>query len=416
MIDLVKNFSISARRMKKSVIRELLKLTHRPDIISFAGGLPDPATFPEAEIKDIVDDVLTRHPHTSLQYGPTEGIPALRQEIARWMTRSGAKVEVENILVTTASQQGLDLVAKIFIDPSDPVIVELPSYVGGLQAFSAYGARMIGVPTDDDGIIVDLLEKKLEMLQHEMEHYKFIYLVPDFQNPAGVTLSPERRQKVIEMGDKYNVLIIEDTPYRELRYSGEDPPSLYGLCDSGNVISLHTFSKILTPGLRVGWVVAHPDIIHKLTVAKQATDLCTASLPQDIAAEFLRRDLMEDHIEKIKEIYLKKRDCMLNALDEFMPKHPQLRWTRPDGGLFLWLTVPEWVDCEEMFFDAVEHNVAYVVGNAFHCDGGGANTMRLNFSYPSEEQIREGIKRLAGVLKAHIKNKQPTEDEVDYIV
>jgi 2-aminoadipate transaminase len=402
MIDLVKNYSGLARRMKKSVIRELLKLTHKPEIISFAGGLPDPGTFPVEEIAEITQEILSKNSRVALQYGSTEGNPLLKDEIVKLSKDENINITHDNILITVASQQGLDLLSKVFVDVDDPVIVELPSYVGGLQALNSYGAKLIGVPTDDDGIKVDILERKIQELKEEGEHYKIIYVVPDFQNPSGVTLSFERRKKLIDIAEKFSILIFEDTPYRELRYDGVEPPSLYSLDNSGNVVSLHTFSKILVPGFRLGWVVAHPEIIKKLAIAKQSSDLCTPEFTQVIAAEYCRRGLLEPHIEMIKKCYKLKKDCMLHALQEYMPQVEGLRWTKPEGGLFLWLTLPSFMDADAMFVDAISHNVAYVVGSAFHCDNSGKNTMRLNFSYPSEAQIDEGIKRLAEVIKEQL--------------
>lgn len=399
MIDLVKNYGIHARRIKKSVIRELLKLTNRPGMISFAGGLPDPKAFPTGDIKDICSTVIDEFGDSALQYGATEGDGRLIKELIKWEAREGIKVTEENILVTVSSQQGLDLIGKVFIDPSDPVVVELPSYLGGLQVFNGYGAHLWGIKIDDDGILVDRLEESLEKLKNMEEHYKFIYLVPDFQNPGGVTLSHERRKKIIELSQKYDVLVIEDTPYRELRFEGEAPPPLKAMDTTDNVIAVHTFSKIFVPGLRLGWVVAHPAIIRKLALAKQSVDLCTPTFTQLIAYEFCRRGLLEKHIEKVKAIYYKKRNVMLKALEEHMPKVEGLRWTRPEGGLFLWLTVPININCDTLFYEAVEENVAFVIGSAFHCNGKGWNTMRLNFSFPTEEEIYEGIKRLAKVIK-----------------
>jgi len=405
MVDLVKNYSTIGRRMKKSVIRELLAITSKPGIISFAGGLPSTAGFPVEELKEITQHVLKEEPEVALQYGQTEGYPKLVKEIVKWMNRDGLGIKEENLLVTVASQQGLDLTMKIFVDPSDPVIVELPSYVGGLQSLTSYGARMIGVPADDDGMRMDVLEQKLTELREEGEHYKLIYIVPDFQNPSGVTLTIERRKRLIELSKLFDVLIIEDTPYRELRFEGEEPPSLFKLDSDGNVVSLHTFSKILVPGFRIGWVVGHRDIIKKIAVAKQSVDLCTPNFTQAIAAEFLRRDLLAPHIEKIKKMYRDKRDAMLRALDQYMPEAEGLRWTKPMGGLFLWVQLPATVDADEMFYEAVEHNVAYVIGSAFHHDSSGKNTFRLNFSYPTEEEINEGIKRLADVIKGRLKKE-----------
>ncbi len=402
MIDLVKNYGIHARRVKKSVIRELLKLTNKPGMISFAGGLPDPKAFPVEDMKDICSSVIDEFGEYALQYGPTEGDGRLKSELIKMAAKEGLKITEDNILITVSSQQGLDLVGKVFIDPSDPVIVELPSYVGGIQVFNVYGAHMLGIPTDDDGIRVDMLEEALEKLRETEEHYKFIYIVPDFQNPAGVTLSLERRKKIIEFSEKYDIIIIEDTPYRQIRFEGEAPPSLMSLDNTNNVISLHTFSKIFVPGLRLGWVVAHPDIIRKLAIIKQSVDLCTPTFTQLIAYEYCRRGLLEKHIKKVTNIYHKKRDVMLKALEKYMPQVEGLKWTRPQGGLFLWLVLPEHINTDKLFYEALEYNVAFVIGSAFYCDGKGQNTMRLNFSFPTEEEIDEGIKRLASAIKAKL--------------
>ncbi|HPZ08049.1 MAG TPA: PLP-dependent aminotransferase family protein [Candidatus Eremiobacteraeota bacterium] len=403
MIDLVKNYGIHARRIKASVIRELLKLTNKPGMISFAGGLPDPKAFPVEDMKDICATVIDEFGDVALQYGPTEGLPELKKELIKLAARDGVNIKDENILVTVSSQQGLDLIGKIFIDPSDPVIVELPSYIGGLQVFHGYGASMIGIPTDDDGILLDQLEETLEKLKGTEEHYKFIYLVPDFQNPAGVTLSQERRKKIIEISRTYDILVIEDTPYRQLRFEGTSPDSLMSLDNTNNIISVYTFSKIFVPGLRLGWIIAHPSIIRKLALAKQSVDLCTPTFTQLIAYEFCRRGLLEKHIEKVKAIYHKKRDVMLKALEEYMPKVEGLRWTKPQGGLFLWLILPKHINADKLFYEAVEENVAFVIGSAFHCNGKGQNTMRLNFSYPTHEEIHEGIHRLAKAIKNKLK-------------
>lgn len=412
MIDLQANYSVIASRTKKSIIRELLKLTQKPGVISFAGGLPSPESFPIKEIEEITRDVLRENGAEALQYGLTEGHTDLRTAIAQWLVKDNIKVALDNIIVTTSSQQALDLIGRTFIDPDDTIIVELPSYIGGLGAFGAYGANMIGVRTDDNGMKVDILEKKLEELKTNNVKCKFIYVVPDFQNPAGVTLSLDRRKKLIQLSHKYDVLIIEDSPYRELRFTGETSPSLYSLDDGGNVIFISTFSKLLAPGLRLGWVMANSEVIKQLTIAKQSMDLCTPTLTQVIAGEFLYRGLLEPHIEKIKTLYKKKRDCMLEALKKFMPKHKGLHWTKPEGGLFLWLTLPETIDTEEMFFEAIEKNVAYVIGSAFHCDGTGHNTMRLNFSYPTENEIKEGIKHLSETVKAKLKEKILVEEPI----
>lgn len=400
MVDLVKNYSIMARRMKRSVIRELLKLTAQPDIISFAGGLPDPGAFPMEVMEDICAGVIREHGARALQYGTTEGEKPLVDELIKLHAANGIPgLKPENILVTVASQQALDLVGRIFLDFTDPFITETPTYLGGLQAFRAYGGVPLGVPIDDDGIQLDRLEALLKRLRDDQEHYKFLYLVPDFQNPSGVTLSLERRRRIVELSAEYQFLTVEDSPYRELRYDGAHVPTIYSLDRNANTIGLYTFSKIFVPGMRLGWIIAHPEIINKLVMAKQSIDLCTPAFTQYIAAEFCRRGLLGPHIEKVKRIYKVKKDAMLEALAKHMPDLPGLRWTKPEGGLFLWLELPQGMNADEMIFKAVEGKVAYVVGSAFHPQEGGHHTMRLNFSYPTIEQIHEGIRRLAEVIK-----------------
>ncbi len=400
MIDLVKNYSVMGRRVKKSVIRELLSLTNRPGLISFAGGLPSGELFPAEEIKDITEKILTDNPATVLQYGSTEGYPPLKDEIVRLMNNRGYKVNTDNILITSASQQSIDMTMKLFIDASDPVFVELPSYPGGINSMAACGAHFVGVPIDDQGIKTDILEEKLKNMVREGEHYKLMYIIPDFQNPSGVTLSTERRQRLIELSKIYNFLVIEDTPYRDLRYEGDAPPALFQLTEPGNVVSLHSFSKVFVPGFRLGWICAHPDIIKKLAIMKQSVDLCTSPFTQAIAAEYLKRNLLDEHVSTILPVYKTKRDAMLKALSEHMPEG--VTWTHPAGGLFLWVNLPEYMDSEEMFYEAINRKVAYVIGSAFHTDGSGKNHMRLNFSYPTPEQIEEGIKSLAELIKANM--------------
>ncbi|MDD3627182.1 MAG: PLP-dependent aminotransferase family protein [bacterium] len=399
MIDLQKNYSINARRMKKSVIRELLKLTAKPDIISFAGGLPAPETFPVEELKDVCVKVLEKYGLKALQYGPTEGVDILKDQLVEWAKRDNVNITKENILMTVASQQGLDLVSKIFIDPSDPIIVGLPTYLGGLSAFNAYGANLIGITVDENGLETDKLEIKLEELKKKGEHYKFVYVVPDFQNPTGTTMPEDRRKKLIELSQKYNFIILEDSPYRELRFEGKEPPSILSLDTTGNVISLHTFSKILAPGLRLGWIIAHKDIIDKLVVAKQSTDLCTPPITQYIAAEYMSRGLLEKRIEETNILYKKKKDMMIEYLEKYMPKHDEISWTNPEGGLFLWVVLPKNFDTEAMFQEAIDEKVAYIVGSAFDAYGKSKNCMRLNFSFANENVMEEGMKRLAKVIE-----------------
>ncbi|MBU2574313.1 MAG: PLP-dependent aminotransferase family protein [Elusimicrobia bacterium] len=405
MIDIIKNLATAPRRTKASVIRELLKFTKKAGVISFAGGLPDPEVFPYDFVADAVRKIMAEQGRVALQYGPTEGLPEFKDEFVKFLDKhEGITVKPENILVTTASQQALDLVGRLFIDASDPVLVEMPSYMGGLQVFKSYGADFIGVKMDDDGIDTENLEERLQWLKDQDEHYKFVYLVPDFQNPSGVTLSEERRKKVIELSEKYNVAVIEDSPYRQVRFEGKAPKMIFRLdketLKTDNIISLFSFSKTFAPGLRIGVIVAHEQIIKKMVILKQSLDLCTSSLNQLIAAEFLRTGTFEKHVKLVTKTYKTKKDAMLGALQKYMPE--DVAWTRPTGGLFLWVKLPEKMSADDMFADALKENVAYVIGSAFHCDGSGKNTMRLNFSYPTVAEIDEGIKRLASAIKKRL--------------
>ncbi|OGS30788.1 MAG: hypothetical protein A2218_08345 [Elusimicrobia bacterium RIFOXYA2_FULL_53_38] len=405
MIDIAKNIATAPRRTKASVIRELLKFTNKPGVISFAGGLPDPELFPYDFISEAVSGIMAKQGRVALQYGPTDGLPEFKEEFVKFLRKyEGVNVKPANIIVTTASQQALDLVGRLFIDASDPVLVELPSYMGGLQVFKSYGADFVGVKMDDDGIMTDNLEERLQWLKDQDEHYKFLYLVPDFQNPSGVTLSEERRLKVIELSEKYNIAVIEDSPYRQVRFEGTAPKMIYRLDKetrkTDNIISLFTFSKTFAPGLRIGVIVAHEQIIKKMEILKQSLDLCSSSLNQLIAAEFLRTGYFEKHIRLVNKVYKTKKDTMLSALEKHMPEG--VTWTKPEGGLFLWVKLPEGMSADDMFQEAIKENVAYVIGSAFHCDGSGKNTMRLNFSYATPEDIEEGIKRLATAVKKRL--------------
>jgi len=397
-------FSINAVGLKKSVIRELLKLTQKPGIISFAGGLPSPDTFPIKVMAELSKEVIERDGIWALQYGPTEGDPRLKEEIIKIMKKDGTKVEPDNILITSASQQGLDIVGKVFLNRNNSIILGKPSYVGALGAFRSYSAVFNGIELDDKGIRMDMLRTKLEDMRLIAEPPKFIYVIPDFQNPAGVTLSLDRRKELLKIAREYQVLVIEDTPYRQLRYVGDHLPSLYQLDEgSGYVISLHTFSKILFPGLRLGWIVASKAIIEKFVITKQGMDLCTPPITQAITYEYCKRGLLDSHIKENVKLYKEKRKIMLDALEKYMPASDEIKWTKPDGGLFLWVQLPESINVEEMFYSAIDKKVAYVVGTAFYPDNGGTNAMRLNFSFPSENEIVEGVKRLAKVIEKRLK-------------
>ena len=395
-------YSVLASKMEASAIREILKLVQNPEVISLAGGMPDPVTFPVEDIKEISQNIFTNKSAQALQYSSTEGLPELRKCILDHLAKDGNNGELENIIISSGSQQGLDLVGKTFLSPGDIAIVELPSYLAALNAFHSYGGELVGIPMDEDGMRMDILEEKLTYLKSEGKKVKFIYTISNFQNPAGVTMSLARRKKIIEIAHKFNVFIVEDNPYEKLRFEGEPIPSIYSLEKNGSVISLGTFSKILCPGLRLAWILGNKEIIRKMAILKQATDLCTSILSQLIAYEYCQSDKLEENIKSNIQIYKRKRDVMLNALEKYFPK--EAVWTKPQGGFFVVATLPEYIDTGEMFKGAIEENVAYVPGAPFFADGKGQNTMRLSFCFPSVEDIDEGIKKLGNVIKKKIKN------------
>ena len=394
-------YAYRAQRMGSSVIRELLKLTEQPDLISFAGGLPAPELFPVEKLREACNEVLSTLGPQSLQYGTTEGYLPLREMIARHTARYGIEVTADNILITSGSQQALDFIGRLFINNGDHIVVESPTYLGALQAWRAYGANYVSVRSDEHGMIVDELEAALRAGP------KFIYVLPNFQNPSGSTLTLERRLKLVELADKYGVPIVEDDPYGQLRYSGDHLPSVVSLdseyrgpnggCYSGNVIYLSTFSKLLAPGIRLAWMIAPPEVIRKLVMAKQAADLHTATFNQYVAYEVAKGGFLDEHIKVIRATYKERRDVMLETMDETWPS--QAQWTRPEGGMFLWGILPPGMDSAEVLKEAVTRKVAFVPGAPFHPNGGGENTMRINFSYSSPETIREGITRLGFLLK-----------------
>jgi 2-aminoadipate transaminase len=391
------------QRMKASAIRELLKLAERNDLISFAGGLPAPDVFPVEEFKRACNYVLDNQGAQALQYGSTDGYIPLREMISRHTNRIGIGVNVDNIMITSGSQQALDLLGKIFINRGDRILVESPTYLGALQAWNAYGAEYVPVPTDENGMNTKQLEEALRTGP------KFMYVLPNFQNPTGATLSLERRYELIELADQYGVPIIEDDPYGQLRFEGEDLPAVE-LLDSqmrvknnsytGNVIYLSTFSKILAPGIRLAWVIAPTEVINKLVLAKQGTDLHTSTFNQIVAHEVGQHGYLDRHVKVIQDTYRERRDVMFDALEEHMPEGVQ--WTRPHGGLFLWVTLPGNLNSTELLKVAIENRVAYVPGENFFPLGGGTNTMRLNFSASKPEMINEGIARLGKVFKSKL--------------
>jgi 2-aminoadipate transaminase len=399
-----------AHRMQKmgsSVIRELLKFTEQPDIISFAGGLPAPDVFPLEEFRAACNDVLDHYGPQALQYGTTEGYGPLREMIARHTARYSVEVGPENILVTSGSQQALDFLGRLFINRGDYIVVESPTYLGALQAWNAYGAQYIPVRADENGMIVDELEAALRIGP------KFIYVLPNFQNPSGSTLCLERRKQLVELADKYGVPIVEDDPYGQLRYEGDHIPSVVSLDSeyrgpngghySGNVIYLSTFSKLLAPGLRLAWIIAPPEVIRKLVMTKQAADLHTATFNQYVAYEVAKGGFLDEHVKTIRATYKERRDVMVEMMEEMFPTG--VTWSKPAGGMFLWGVLPEDMDAAEVLKVAIGRKVAFVPGEAFHPRGGGKNTMRLNFSYSSPDTIREGITRMGITLKELIREK-----------
>jgi 2-aminoadipate transaminase len=394
-------FAHRTEGMTSSAIRELLKLLEDPALISFAGGLPAPELFPAEELEAAATRVLRKQGALALQYGPTEGYGPLRELVARHMRRYAIEVGRDNVLITSGSQQGLDLAGKLLINPGDHVVTEDPTYLGALQAFTSYQARYLTVPIDDDGMRVDRLEEALRAGP------KFVYVLPNFHNPGGVTLSLARRRRLVDLCARYGTPILEDDPYGQLRYTGEHLPALVRLDaeqhgraggghQGGNVLYLGTLSKTLAPGLRVGWVVAPPDVIARLTQMKQGADLHTSTFAQVVAYETARGGFLDRHLRRLRQAYSRRREAMLRALERHFPAG--VRWTRPEGGLFLWVTLPEGLDASGLLPDALAAKVAFVPGASFHARGGGANTLRLNFSYSRPEVIEEGIRRLGLML------------------
>ena len=398
MIDTInEKFSISGKSMKRSAIREILKLLQKPDMISFAGGLPSPESFPVEEVKEITNYILDTKGKQALQYGTTEGDPDLREMILKRHASQGLDLKGENLAISTGSQQALDILGRILIDPGDYVICGLPSYLGGISAFSVYGAKLKGIPFDDKGMMVDELDLTIGRLLEIGKKVKFIYLIPDFQNPAGITMPESRRLEIINIAEKYNLLIVEDSPYREIRFEGEHQRLMYELDNSGRVITLFTFSKIFAPGFRIAWLIGHEVLIDKFIMAKQSADICSPVLVQLIAAEYIKRGLLDKNLVNTINMYRRRRDIMLDSFNKYMPAG--VSWTHPEGGLFLFITLPESMNADEVFKYAVDKNVAFVKGSVFYCNDTGRNTMRINFSFPDEDQIEVGIERLAGVIR-----------------
>ncbi len=394
-------FALRTEGMKSSIIRELLKLTQDPDLISFAGGLPAPELFPVKEFTEASQKVLKEHGSKALQYSPTEGYIPLRELITGRMNRDGIPVSADQILITSGSQQALDLTGEVFLDPGDAILLERPSYLGAIQAWTAYQARFVGAEIDKDGVNPDALRDGARSSP------KFMYILPNFQNPGGTTLSEERRRKILELSEEFGVPVIEDDPYGSLRFEGEHLPpmaAIDALSNGGSlehVIYLGTFSKILAPGLRLGWVAAKPEVMRYYVQAKQGQDLHTSILTQMIAYEVAKDGFLEEHIRKICEVYGQRRDIMVDAMKRYFPE--EVTWTVPQGGLFLWATLPDGLDTGPLFKQAIAEKVAFVPGYVFYAPEIGKeplrNSMRLNFSNAKPEQIEEGIKRLGRAIE-----------------
>ena len=384
-------FSDDVASFFRSPVREIFKKVDLNSIYSFAGGYPSAETFPMEEIRNTMSEVIDKYQGKAFQYGATQGVMELREALAE---RYG--VPVERVQITSSSQQGIDVCTRVLVNPGDVILTSSPSYLGALQSFCSYRADIRGVTHSED---IDTYraswEKVISEALSEGKKIKFLYLIPDFQNPSGESLTLEERVMLVELSRKYGFLIVEDSPYREVRYDGEPVPTMYSL-DPDRVIHLGSFSKIFAPGFRLGWALAHPDILDKIYVCKQSLDLCPPIFDQYVAAEFLRSGRLDANLKKTIALYKSKRDLLLRLLEEHMPEG--VRWTRPEGGLFLFLTMPEGFDAVKFYDKALDAGVAYVAGEFFHPDRSGKNTMRLNFSFMSPDRITEGIKLLASLL------------------
>jgi 2-aminoadipate transaminase len=394
-------FAKRTQAMRSSAMRDLMAITARPEVISLAGGLPDTSTFPSERFASQMTRIAHESSAEALQYGPTEGFEETKACIVEVMQAEGMAPDPDDLIVTTGGQQAIDLITKTLVDPGDVVICEAPTYPGAVPTFCSYEADVRQVSTDEDGMMIEELEGLLEALAQEGRRPKFIYSVPSFQNPAGVTLSEERRRRLVELAREHELLIVEDNPYGLLRYDGDPVPTLYSLDGGDYVLYLGTFSKILSPGIRIGWVAAPPPVLEKIGLGKQAADLCTSTLTQYFVREYFGEGRWLEYIRDLVEIYRDRRDAMLDALDRHFP--PQAEWSHPEGGLFLWATLPDYIDTTDLLAKALRENVAFVPGRAAYVDGvRGASSMRLNFSASDEEELREGIRRIGQVISEQI--------------
>ncbi|MEA2324661.1 MAG: 2-aminoadipate transaminase, partial [Solirubrobacteraceae bacterium] len=386
--------------MKSSAMRDLMAITERPEVISLAGGLPDTSTFPAENLAAITAKMAATSSARALQYSPTEGMTATKECVAEVMAAEGTPVDPDDVLITTGGQQVIDLVCKTLIDPGDVIVAEGPTYPGAVPTFMSYEADLVHIAMDDDGMRVDELEATLDRLEAEGRRPKFIYTIPNFQNPAGVTLSLERRKRLVQIARERELLVLEDNPYGLLRYEGEPLPTLHSIDGGEFVIYLGTFSKILAPGVRLGWTTAPPPVLEKMNLGKQGADLCSPAFTQIFVAAYFEHDRWESYLGALKDLYRRRRDTMLDALAEHFPR--EATWTRPQGGLFIWATLPDYIDTTDLLARALSHNVAFVPGRAAYMDGSGGSSMRLNFSGVPEESIREGIRRIGEVVREQV--------------
>jgi 2-aminoadipate transaminase len=393
-------FAERTRVMRSSAMRDLMEITARPEVISLAGGLPDTSTFPPETFAAQMTKIAQESSSEALQYGPTEGFAETKECIREVMRAEGMDPDPDDVIVTTGGQQAIDLVAKTLVDPGDVVIAEAPTYPGAVPVFCSYQAETVQIEMDGEGMRVDLLELELERLAGEGRRPKFIYSVPSFQNPAGVTMSPPRRRRLVELARERELLVIEDNPYGLLRYEDEPPDPLYKLDGGDYVIYLGTLSKILSPGIRLGWLCAPPPVMEKVVLGKQAADLCTSTLTQYFVREYFAEGRWLAYVSDLCQIYRARRDAMLEALERFFPA--QAAWSRPAGGLFCWATLPDYIDTTDLLARALRENVAFVPGAAAYADGRGGASMRLNFSASGEDEIREGVRRIGAVISEQV--------------
>jgi 2-aminoadipate transaminase len=392
-------FAERTKVMRSSAMRDLMALTERDDVISLAGGLPDTSTFPPDSYAALMSTVASQSCARALQYGPTEGFRVVKACVASVMAAEGMTIDPDEVLITTGGQQVIDLVCKTLLDPGDVVVAEAPTYPGAIPTFCAYQADVVQLEMDRDGMRVDLLEALLDDLERTGRRPKFIYTVPNFHNPAGVTLSLERRRELVRIAAERELLILEDNPYGLLRYEGEPLPTLYSL-DDEFVIYAGTFSKILSPGVRLGWTLAPAPILAKMQIGKQGADLCSSSISQYFVSAYFDSGPWDDYLRSLVEIYRRRRDVMLDALAEHLPREAE--WTRPEGGLFLWATLPDYIDTTDLLARALQEQVAFVPGRAAYVDGRGGASLRLNFSGVDESQIREGVRRIGEVVREQV--------------